>query len=710
MGQIKTRLAALLLALVMLLSGCGESTGESSANSPPPAESGTPSEISKEPGLSGSSSESQDELSAEEKRLIARMGLEEAETRELTGEHMNEIKESVASMRAAYVAGPGGKDPLVEERDWSVYTSGIGEENLSNQEAVLYRRLDKLCLSYLESSALSGVKCQFSNGNVWDVTDTVSYGDLGLSSEQAKRVAYWFKWNHPQYYFIGNGSATYSNSEICLRMYHLMVNGEKRAKITNQLFDKLDGWIEDVNSRASTTYEKELLANKLLCEQNIYERQYENPPDGGLPYDQSLYSVVLLGKTVCAGYALGFCAMMNAMNIETTVALSITHAWNVVRFDDGNHYAVDVCWNDTDSTPAYVNKYLNIGERIMSETNSRRESHTYEKPYDAWIPAIAKESYNPEEDDSQQASDGLRNLRIQESSSTSVTLAWDEAAGSHINHRHRFEAAVFTDTSRSEILYSKKVYETSFTFEPLNPNTSYEFGIRFYCNRDNYASEWTCLTVTTAGGEPEKLTTLPSNIETVYQDTTQAHSSWSSGIRSTTTSEVCQYTDSTYTQMKEGYPQFLSNNQSGHNWTGLEEGKTYYFGIRLTRKFGVERVYSDWVNFSYTHGSAEVPSGGEALAAPINIRPMSLYISKSSARIAWDKVSGATGYEVNIYEDAEHSGEPQIVQVTTGNTFSLRSLEVGTTYYLSIRAVKNDAGQTVYSEWVDYSYRHIGHS
>ncbi len=211
MGQIKTRLAALLLALIMLLSGCGESTGDSPANSPSPAESGTPSKIGKAPslaGLSGSSTVPQDELSAEEERLFARMGLEEDETRELTGEHMNEIKESVASMRAAYVAGPGGKDPLVEERDWIVYTSRISEENLSNQEAVLYRRLDNLCLSYLESSALSGVKCQFSNGNVWDVTDTVSFGDLGLSSEQAKRVAYWFKWNHPQYYFIGNGNAT----------------------------------------------------------------------------------------------------------------------------------------------------------------------------------------------------------------------------------------------------------------------------------------------------------------------------------------------------------------------------------------------------------------------------------------------------------------------------------------------------------------------
>lgn len=496
-------------------------------------------------------------------------------------------------------------------------------------------------------------------------------------------------------------------------MYHLMVNGEKRAKITNQLFDKLDDWIADVNSRASTTYEKELIANNLLCEQNIYERQYENPPRGGLPYDQSLYSVVLLGKTVCAGYALGFCAMMNAMNIDTTVALSRTHAWNVVRVDDGNHYAVDVCWNDTDSTPAYVNDYLNIGEGIMSETNSRRESHTYEKPYDAWIPAIAKENYNPEEDDFRQTSDRLRNLRIQESSSTSVTLAWDEAAGPHMNHSHRFEAAVFTDTSRSEILYSKKASETSFTFEPLNPNTSYEFGIRLYCNRDDYTTGWTCLTVTTADGEPKKLTALPGNIETVYQNTTQAQSSWSSGIRSTTTSEVCQYTDSTCTQMKAGYPQTPSSDR-GHNWTGLEEGKTYYFGIRLSRKIGVERIYSDWVNFSYTHESAsseeEVPSEGEALAAPTNIRPMSLYTTKTYAMIAWDKVSGATGYEVNIYEDAEHSGEPQIVQLPTGNTFSLHSLEVGTTYYLSIRAVKDDAGQTVYSEWVDYSYRHIGHS
>ena len=103
-----------------------------------------------------------------------------------------------------------------------------------------------------------------------------------------------------------------------------------------------------------------------------------------------------------------------------------------------------------------------------------------------------------------------------------------------------------------------------------------------------------------------------------------------SGADGPRASEVCQFTDSTCTQMRVGYPQTPSSSYS-----------------------------CNWVNFSYTHGSAspgeEVPSGGEALAAPTNIHPMSLCISKIFATIAWDKVGGAPGYEINIYEGAEHS-------------------------------------------------------
>lgn len=598
------RLMALLLALAMLLAGCGGQAEDGPAENP--SETVTHSETisiapAETPSNAPEPSEEPSPPSEEDAALLARTGLAAGETRELTSDHVNEIKGSVASMRAAYVAGPGGKDPLVEERDWNVYTSRIGAEKLSNRETELYNRLNKLCLDYLKSSALSGVKCRFSDGTTWDVTDTVSFSDLGLSKNQAKNVAYWFKWNHPQYYFIENGAAIYSNDEICLQMYNFTVSGEKRAEVTNQLFGKLEGWIADINSRASTTYEKELYANILLCEQNIYEEQFENQAKSDLRYDQSLYSAVLLGKTVCAGYALGFCAMMSALDIDTTVALSSTHAWNVVRCDDGNCYAVDVCWNDTDSNPPYKTDYLNVGEEIMLETNSRKESHTYEDAFAAWIPAIAKENYDPAQGGTVQLSDAPRNLRTQEVGPTSITLAWSESAGAHLNHRHQFEVAVFADPSRSKQLYNRMTSESTFTLETLNPNINYEIGIRFRCNDDDYVSEWTCLTVATADGEPKKLATTPYNIKTEYQNANQAKTSWfGSDFRSFTSPEVCQYTDSTCTQTKAGYPQDPGSNYS-YTWMDLEPGKTYYFGIRLSKKDGVETIYSDWVNFSYTH-------------------------------------------------------------------------------------------------------------
>ena len=72
-------------------------------------------------------------------------------------------------------------------------------------------------------------------------------------------------------------------------MFEIMSDGEDRAEITNELFDKLEGWIQDAENEASTTYQKELYVNNLLCVENEYEWQYEKPPEGGLGL------VVLLG-------------------------------------------------------------------------------------------------------------------------------------------------------------------------------------------------------------------------------------------------------------------------------------------------------------------------------------------------------------------------------------------------------------------------------
>lgn len=725
-GDGLTRLLALLLALAMLLTGCGGPAEDGSAE--PPADSGAPSETggtASSDASSGSGSDIQDDseetaVSPEDARLLARTGLPQSELVQISAEEAGEISRASAGMWKGYVAGPNGEDPLVESRDWSKYSSSLGQEKLSNREAEFFKRLDKMCLKYLSTSGLDGVKNADSrNKNTRYKIDGVRFGDLGLSADKVRDLLIWFTYNNPQYYFL-NAWGAWASDTVYPCIYEFAADGEKRAEITNELFDKLDGWIQTVAASASTDYEKELYANNLICESVTYDHDACDADNAGddtaMWICQSIYSSVILEDTVCAGYSKTFTAMMRALDVDATAGLSVGHAWNVVRCDDGNCYCVDVCWNDTDGNPPYDNDYLNVGDAASKSNDGGSESHTYDKDLAAWIPAIAKEDYAPTQGETIQQSDEPQNLRTQEVGPTSITLAWDEAAGTHMNHRHQYEAAVFADASRSKQLYHRNTSEASFTFETLNPNTSYEFGVRLRCNDDDYVSEWTCLRVATADGEPKKLASIPYNIKTEYKDANQAATSWSgSDFRSFTSPEVCQYTDSTCTQMEAGYPQDPGSNY-GYTWTGLEPGKTYYFGVRLSKKDGVETIYSDWVNFSYTHGSAasdgDSSTGGEKPPAPTNIEITST--GETKIEMTWDPVSGADVYAVCAYADSsctEVMGDNLYTfSADEGEYFRWSGVKAGTTYYFGVRAGKDVNGETAYSEWVDYSYTHMGHS
>lgn len=91
----------------------------------------------------------EDPASEELQELLLRTGLAESESIGISGDDATQIKGAVAGMMAAYIAGPGGKDKLVNERDWSVYGSNLSKENLSRRETEFYNRLNKMCLKYL---------------------------------------------------------------------------------------------------------------------------------------------------------------------------------------------------------------------------------------------------------------------------------------------------------------------------------------------------------------------------------------------------------------------------------------------------------------------------------------------------------------------------------------------------------------------------------
>lgn len=472
-----TRLTALLLALALLLAGCAAPSDDSGnlSEADTPLENGATMSFD---DLTGSDAAIQDETdeTPDKALLTERTGLVEDEFVEISAEEAAAIDRTAAGMQAAYVAGPNGEDPLVKNRDWSIYTSPIGRENLSRREADFYDKLDKCCEKYLRTSGVNGVRHNCS-GTVYYALQGINFSSSGLTQKQASSVYCWFRYNHPQYYFLSHVYLIDSSS-LYPCIFETMSDAAERAKFTNELFDKLEGWIRQVKESGSTTYERELLTNNLLCVENVYQETYI----GNLQADQSLYSSVMMGSTVCAGYAMAFCAMMNAMDIDTTVGLSSNHAWNVVCFDDGNCYAVDVCWNDTDSDPPYKNDFLNVGEKIISVTNGRKEAHTYQKEFATWIPAIAKDSYIPTGADLDVANQiaAPTNCRAvpSETEQGKVILSWDPVPEATV-----YNACAYTDATYTTIMEGASAEipadkGTSIRFTKAAAGKTYYLGVR----------------------------------------------------------------------------------------------------------------------------------------------------------------------------------------------------------------------------------------
>lgn len=607
-----TRLTALVLALTLLLAGCGAPAGEAGAPEDAPSTE-DPSEAAGNEETEGTGTEEESALdggeepaldmgtgndaplSDEEAALLARTGALEGESVEISEEEAVEINQSVANMWAAYVAGPNGEDPLVEPRDWSVYTSPLGAENLSRREAEFYKRLDKMCLKYLSTSGLDGVKVSNSrNEHTRYKIGGVSYSDLGLSADQAQDILSWFTYNNPQYYFLNCwGAWTWDTVYPCI--YEFAADGEERAKITNELFDKLDGWIETVESSASSTYQKELYANNLICETVTYNHDALEDRNGAEMWlCQSLYSAVMLEDTVCAGYSKTFCAMMSAMGVDATAGLSSNHAWNVVRFDDGNYYAVDVCWNDTDGNPAYRNNYLNIGEEIMSATNSRKEAHTYKEKYAGWIPAIAKESYVLTNEDTPLAAPTNIQATPVEGDDTKVVVTWNAVPGAA-----GYEVILYRDASYQEVWNQASLAagECSVRLINLKQDETRYLAIRTIAGaggQETY-SDWTEFSYT------HGRLAAPGNAAATATGEDEVMISWDP-VPGAVVYDSCAFTDSTRTEIMEGclYTEPADGGETFY-WTGLVAGETYYFGVRAGKDVNGETVYSDWVNLSYTH-------------------------------------------------------------------------------------------------------------
>lgn len=143
--------------------------------------------------------------------------------------------------------------------------------------------------------------------------------------------------------YVRNGQCV----EIDLRFNRTAQNLESAKAYFTENVDQIIAGAQNF----SENYERERFVHDALLDRVSYNL--------GAEMNQSAYSALVNGQTVCAGYARALQYILQQLGIPCyycTGYAGESHAWNIVVLDDG-YYNVDITWDDTgNGTYDYFNK------------------------------------------------------------------------------------------------------------------------------------------------------------------------------------------------------------------------------------------------------------------------------------------------------------------------------------------------------------------
>lgn len=642
-------------------------------------------------------------------------GLITGESREISEEDNEKIEHALMEMESQLRDDPDGVS--VKQRNWASYSSSLGKALLNDAEATFYDRLDTFCLGYLKNTDRNAIESSLLDDQ-WCVAGGVPYADLGLTHEEAGGVYRWFLYNCPQYYFFGSGYLRNSR-EIRPYVYACWANGSERAEVTNDLFDKLDGWIALVDENAGTTYQKEYLTNDFLCETVTYD--YESLEDDQiekLSLNQSLYTAVMSENTVCAGYSKVFTAMMSAMDVPATGGLSAGHAWNVVLCDDQNYYCVDVCWNATGGDKL---GYLNVGDATSKARDGEQESHVYRHPEGQWIPEISKTDYQPTTHDIKgekvlvDMPDPIQITVLDDGEhDNGILVDWPD-----VEDAEEYEFAIFTDSSYSEIMItskgerSKRTEESQTAVWNLKPEQMCYYGVRAVKTVDGkeYYSDWNYFSerLDSIWDEERQLSKPTGVVVTADPEnpSTEANIQWNA-VADAEQYEFALFKDSAHDELWKSWNKM----RAGIGLIKLQSNYTYYYGIRAIKTVNGEDYYSNW-----TYGSFQLDelaaAGNSTLSKPENLSVERDEKDESNCIFSWSAVDGAEKYQFARFTDETYK---TIREGTSGKPASwekenprivLGPISTDGNRYYGVRAIKTVNGTDIYSDWTYISFNPV---
>ena len=170
--------------------------------------------------------------------------------------------------------------------------------------------------------------------------------------------------DHPELFWLHTAFVCkYDKNKICAELeLEFNITQEEFPETSAQFYNTVNTLLTQVQNLSD--YEKERRIHDLLIEKIEYDK--------GADMNQSAYSALVEGKSVCAGYARAYQYLMQRMGIPCYYCTGFAgedHAWNIVALDDG-YYNVDVTWDDT---PGGEYDYFNKTDKQYEDTHVRRD-------------------------------------------------------------------------------------------------------------------------------------------------------------------------------------------------------------------------------------------------------------------------------------------------------------------------------------------------
>ena len=170
--------------------------------------------------------------------------------------------------------------------------------------------------------------------------------------------------DHPELFWLNTAFVCkYDKDKICAEMeLEFSIPRDEFPKASAQFYNTVNSMLTQVENLSN--YEKELRTHDYLIDKIEYDK--------GAAMNQSAYSALVEGKSVCAGYARAFQYLMQRMGIPCYYCTGFAgedHAWNIVALEDG-YYNVDVTWDDT---PGGEHDYFNKSDQDFESTHVRRD-------------------------------------------------------------------------------------------------------------------------------------------------------------------------------------------------------------------------------------------------------------------------------------------------------------------------------------------------